>query len=74
MRIIPTVMVGAAKITELKQELNGVEGPVTVADMETIGRNQAQIMPAWQEFADQPTVTPTRLGRRAGGRSSATTG
>lgn len=48
------VMVGAAKITALKQELNGVEGPVTFADMETIGRNPAQLMPAWQEFADQP--------------------
>jgi anti-sigma regulatory factor (Ser/Thr protein kinase) len=53
------VVVGAAKIDRLRDELNGDGGHVQFADMAEIGNNPARIIPAWRQFVDE---------RAAGGR------
>ena len=46
------VVVGAAKLDVLRDELSGEDG-VVFADMEDVGRNPARIIPAWRSFVDE---------------------
>ena len=47
------VVVGAAKIARLREELNGAGDAVLFADMAELGANPARIIPAWQQFVEQ---------------------
>ncbi len=47
------VMTDGPKIERLRAALDGRAGAVTFADMAVVGRNPAQIIPAWQAFADE---------------------
>lgn len=47
------VAVGRARAGALKGELGGDGAAVLFADMETLGRNPARIIPFWQRFLDQ---------------------
>jgi anti-sigma regulatory factor (Ser/Thr protein kinase) len=47
------VVVGAAKIARLRDELNGAGEAVVFADMAELGANPARIIPAWQQFVEQ---------------------
>ena len=47
------VVVGAAKIARLREELNEAGDAVLFADMAELGANPARIIPAWQQFVEQ---------------------
>jgi anti-sigma regulatory factor (Ser/Thr protein kinase) len=47
------VVVGDAKIEQLRAQLGSVETRVWFADMGEVGRNPARIIPAWAEFLEQ---------------------
>jgi MEDS: MEthanogen/methylotroph, DcmR Sensory domain len=54
-------VVDAAKITALRAVLDGDAERVQFADMATVGRNPARIIPAWQAFVDQHRAKRQRL-------------
>jgi anti-sigma regulatory factor (Ser/Thr protein kinase) len=47
------VVVSAAKIDLLRDELDGAGDRVRFADMATVGTNPARIIPAWRAFVDE---------------------
>jgi anti-sigma regulatory factor (Ser/Thr protein kinase) len=55
------VVVDAAKIAALRTVLDGDAERVQFADMATVGRNPARIIPAWQAFVDQHSAKGQRL-------------
>ena len=56
------VVVSAAKIARLREELGGdVAERVTFADMAEVGVNPARIIPAWREFVDAHAGRGRRL-------------
>ncbi len=57
------VVVDGAKLDLLRRKLGGDRDGVRFADMATVGRNPARIIPAWQDFV----ADNTRDGRRARG-------
>ena len=66
------VVVDGAKIAALRTVLDGDAERVQFADMATVGRNPARIIPVWQAFVDQRSAkrsTPTRHKRADLGRS-----
>jgi len=56
------VVVSAAKIAALRDELGPDAREVTFADMHDVGLNPARIIPAWRAFVDDGSDTPR--GRR----------
>jgi anti-sigma regulatory factor (Ser/Thr protein kinase) len=55
------VVVDAAKVAALRTVLDGDAERVQLADMATVGRNPARIIPAWQAFVDQHSADGQRL-------------
>jgi anti-sigma regulatory factor (Ser/Thr protein kinase) len=55
------VVLAAAKITRLREELEGDAERVLFADMAEVGANPARIIPAWQDFVDQYAAPEHRL-------------
>jgi anti-sigma regulatory factor (Ser/Thr protein kinase) len=55
------VVVGAAKIALLREELGDAAGGVQFADMAAVGANPARIIPAWREFVTRSAPTGRRL-------------
>ncbi len=55
------VVVDAAKIAALRTVLDGDAERVQLADMATVGRNPARIIPAWRTFVDQHSANGQRL-------------
>jgi anti-sigma regulatory factor (Ser/Thr protein kinase) len=55
------VVVDAAKIDLLREELDGAAGEVCFADMAEVGVNPARIIPAWREFVDEHMGSGRRL-------------
>jgi MEDS: MEthanogen/methylotroph, DcmR Sensory domain len=59
------VVVAPRKIDLLREELGGDRDDVYFADMSTVGRNPARIIPAWQTFVERnaaPGVTVRGIG------------
>jgi anti-sigma regulatory factor (Ser/Thr protein kinase) len=57
------VVVDAAKIALLREELDGAAAGVRFADMAEVGTNPARIIPAWREFVTRSAS----IGRRVRG-------
>jgi anti-sigma regulatory factor (Ser/Thr protein kinase) len=55
------VVVDAAKIALLREELGDAAGGVQFADMAEVGTNPARIIPAWREFVTRSAPTGRRL-------------
>jgi anti-sigma regulatory factor (Ser/Thr protein kinase) len=55
------VVVAAAKIVALRAALDGDAARAQFADMATVGRNPARIIPAWRSFVDQHRARGGRL-------------
>jgi anti-sigma regulatory factor (Ser/Thr protein kinase) len=55
------VVVDAAKIALLREELGDAAGGVQFADMAEVGTNPARIIPAWREFVTRQAPTGRRL-------------
>jgi anti-sigma regulatory factor (Ser/Thr protein kinase) len=55
------VVVDAAKIALLREELGDAAGGVQFADMAEVGANPARIIPAWREFVTRSAPTGRRL-------------
>lgn len=55
------VVVDAAKIALLREELGDAAGGVQFADMAEAGTNPARIIPAWREFVTRSAPTGRRL-------------
>jgi anti-sigma regulatory factor (Ser/Thr protein kinase) len=55
------VVLAAAKIVALRQELNRDDALVSFADMAEIGSNPARIIPAWQQFVSEQHAPGRRL-------------
>src|SRR5947209_12165406 len=55
------VVVDAAKIALLREELDGAAHAVHFADMAEVGSNPARIIPAWREFVTRHAPTGRRL-------------
>jgi anti-sigma regulatory factor (Ser/Thr protein kinase) len=55
------VVVDAAKIAALRTVLDGDAETVQFADMATVGRNSARIIPTWRSFVDQHDADGRRL-------------
>src|ERR671935_738290 len=55
------VVVDAAKIDLLREELDGAAGAIQFADMAEVGANPARIIPAWREFVTRHAPTGRRL-------------
>jgi hypothetical protein len=55
------VVVDAAKIALLREELGEAAGGVQFADMAEVGTNPARIIPAWREFVTRSAPTGRRL-------------
>jgi anti-sigma regulatory factor (Ser/Thr protein kinase) len=55
------VVVDAAKIGLLREELGDAAGGVQFADMAEVGANPARIIPAWREFVTRSAPTGRRL-------------
>jgi anti-sigma regulatory factor (Ser/Thr protein kinase) len=55
------VVVDAAKIALLREELGDAAGGVQFADMAEVGANPARIIPAWREFVTRNAPTGRRL-------------
>jgi anti-sigma regulatory factor (Ser/Thr protein kinase) len=55
------VVVDAAKIALLREELGDAAGGVQFADMSAVGANPARIIPAWREFVTRTAPTGRRL-------------
>jgi len=55
------VVVGAAKIALLREELGDAAAGVQFADMAEVGANPARIIPAWREFVTRSAPTGRRL-------------
>ncbi|HEX5588395.1 MAG TPA: sensor histidine kinase [Acidimicrobiia bacterium] len=55
------VVVSRAKIRALRDELAGDGERLYFADMDTVGRNPACIIPAWTRFVDEHRASGTRL-------------
>jgi anti-sigma regulatory factor (Ser/Thr protein kinase) len=55
------VVVDAAKIAVLREELGDAAGGVQFADMADVGANPARIIPAWREFVTRQAPTGRRL-------------
>jgi anti-sigma regulatory factor (Ser/Thr protein kinase) len=51
------VVVGAAKIAALREELDRDAEAVLFADMADVGANPARIIPAWREFVDERSAS-----------------
>jgi anti-sigma regulatory factor (Ser/Thr protein kinase) len=56
------VVVSAAKIAALRDELGPDAREVTFADMHDVGLNPARIIPAWRAFVDDPDSIRGRRG------------
>jgi anti-sigma regulatory factor (Ser/Thr protein kinase) len=58
----PTLVVALAdKLEKLREALGPDAERVQFADMDTVGRNPARIIPAWQEFVDEHAEPGVRL-------------
>jgi anti-sigma regulatory factor (Ser/Thr protein kinase) len=58
----PTLVVaGARKLDLLREALGSDAGGVLFADMASVGRNPARIIPAWQAFVDEHAAPGVRL-------------
>jgi anti-sigma regulatory factor (Ser/Thr protein kinase) len=55
------VVVDAAKIHLLREELDGAADGIRFADMAQVGANPARIIPAWREFVTRHAPTGRRL-------------
>lgn len=55
------VVVDAAKIDLLREELDGAADQIQFADMAAVGANPARIIPAWREFVTRHAPTGRRL-------------
>jgi anti-sigma regulatory factor (Ser/Thr protein kinase) len=55
------VVIGAAKIADVRHELNGDASRVSFADMGEIGTNPARIIPAWHQFLQENQAPGRRL-------------
>ena len=55
------VVVSAARIARLREELGAAADCVTFADMADVGTNPARIIPAWREFVDAHAGQGRRL-------------
>jgi anti-sigma regulatory factor (Ser/Thr protein kinase) len=55
------VVVSAARIARLREELGAQADGVTFADMADVGTNPARIIPAWREFVDAHAGQGRRL-------------
>src|SRR5919205_298096 len=55
------VVVGAAKIALLREELGDAAGSVQFADMAEVGANPARITPAWRDFVTRQAPTGRHL-------------
>ena len=55
------VVVDAAKIDLLREELDGAAERIQFADMAKVGANPARIIPAWREFVTRHAATGRRL-------------
>jgi anti-sigma regulatory factor (Ser/Thr protein kinase) len=55
------VVVDAAKIALLREELGDAAGGVQFADMAEVGANPARIIPVWREFVTRQAPTGRRL-------------
>src|SRR5918911_1455185 len=55
------VVVDAAKIALLREELGGAAGGVQFAHMAEVGANPARIIPAWREFVTRNAPTGRRV-------------
>src|SRR5919206_1993209 len=55
------VVVDAAKIDLLREELDGAAERIQFADMAEVGTNPARIIPVWREFVTRSAPTGRRL-------------